>query len=674
MKKMKLLGAIVLIICVNNIAYAQSGQHNRNREYEGFNPSYHFYPSGDPTGLFYYAGKYYNQWGNASSVDFVHWDLAGYGIQRANYQKIQRDPLISQAVKDSLARLQVRLGGSGTIVVDWNNTSGFGKDGNPPLLSFWHNQGPPWNTQMIGLAYSNDTARTWTRYEKYPILDINSREFRDPKIFWYEPDKKWIMAIGWAEIPKVKFFSSQNLKDWEFMSDFGPWGAVGGVWECVEFFPLPVDGDPTKMKWVLAISVQPLTGQYFIGDFDGKRFTLDPDFVQVLTYEKYRPAGDVLFDFERGIDAWEMEGDAFLESPSSQALLRQGAIMGKEGLFFINSAHNQASATGKITSPLFKVTKDYINFLVGGGFVPTEESINLLVNGKIVRSQTGNNSGGMQWASWDVSEFKGEQASIQIIDNLNSREGYIYADHIMLSDEPAKNQLEKAFWFDYGTDFFAVRSWNNYAENEKRRIWVGWMGSWRYASVEPVRGIQSIPRSVELKTFPEGVRLVQKPIVELESLRTKHLVADENIFEGIWIPKKFIPSKNVYELMVEFENISAKEFGLKVCVGNNQQTVIGYSIQSEELFVDRRDSGLDEFSGLFPRITRGPLKNRTKTIKLHIFIDKSSLEVFGNDGETVISSKIYPDQAGVGIELFSNLGKVKVKSLELWELAPLKIE
>ena len=145
-------------------------------------------------------------------------------------------------------------------------------------------------------------------------------------------------------------------------------------------------------------------------------------------------------------------------------------------------------------------------------------------------------------------------------------------------------------------------------------------------------------------------------------------MAEQNTFEGIWQPKKFLPTKNAYELIVEFENISAEEFGLNLCIGENEKTVVGYNASKEELYVDRRNSGYDEFSKVFPGISKGPLKNRTNTIKLHIFIDKCSIEVFGNDGETVISSKIYPDTSSTGIDLFSNNGKVKVKSLELWEL------
>jgi sucrose-6-phosphate hydrolase SacC (GH32 family) len=661
----KLLASFILLIAAN--CYAQGPA--QKPEYKKYNPAYHYYPSGDPTGLFYFAGNYYSQWGSSYSTDLVHWKHSPYGSQALRLQL--SDSTLSKSVRDSLMARMPRLGGSGTVVVDWNNTSGFGKNGKPPLVSLWHNGAQPWGNQVIGLAYSNDTAKTWTRYDKFPILDINNREFRDPNVFWYAPTGRWIMAIGLAEAPKVEFYSSANLKDWTLLSEFGPWGAVGGVWECADFFPLAVDGNASKTKWVLAVSVQPLSGQYFIGDFDGKRFTLDSSFVRELSYDKYLPKGIVLFDFERGTDSWKTEGDAFTESPSNQALLGQGAAMGYFGRFYLNSFHNRGRDSGVQTSPAFKITKNYINFLAGGNYDPENLRIDLLVNGKKVRSGTGNNSGGMQWYSWNVSEFLGKEAQVQFVDNSN---GAILADQFMLCDEPAKSEREKAFWFDYGPDFFAVRSWRSYAENENRRIWTAWMGSWRYASTEPVRGIQTVPRTVELKTFPEGIRLVQSPIKELESLRTSSKSIGETTFEGIWKADKIKPSKNNYELIAEIENLGAEEFGMKIGVGNGQQTVIGYNVEDEQLYVDRRKSGLVNFSGLFPQLNKGFLKNRNNTLKLHIFVDNSSIEVFANDGEATISSKIYPDPSNTGIEFFSVDGPIKIKSIKLWELAPIDLD
>jgi fructan beta-fructosidase len=232
------------------------------------------------------------------------------------------------------------------------------------------------------IAYSNDTAKTWIRYEKPAVMQNSSGTFRDPKVFWYEPDKKWIMVVPWCEIQEIRFFCSKNLVDWEYMSKFGPWGAVEGQWECVDFFPLAVDGSTSNIKWVLEISLQPRNGEYFIGGFDGRRFTLDKDFMTALSYDKFHPSGEMLFDFERSLDDWIMEGDAFNDCPTVAE-----ETNGKEGYRCIKSS---GPGKGKITSPEFTISKKFINFLVGGGYYPGEECVNLLIDGNLVRTKTGN--------------------------------------------------------------------------------------------------------------------------------------------------------------------------------------------------------------------------------------------------------------------------------------------
>jgi fructan beta-fructosidase len=668
MKRRKEWISIFILIMLTQTSFY--GQSTLNQSTEKYNPEYHFYPSIDPTGLFYYGGLYFLNWGAATSKDLVHWKMTEYGIERnktitsifGSGSGSNQNPFGANSASQS----QVISIESGSVVLDMNNTTGLSQNGLPPIIAF----------QSRGIAYSNDSAKNWIKLENPPKIE-NSTGTGDPKVFWYEPDKKWVMLMGWTSGQKIKFFSSKNLKDWEYMSEFGPWGAVANPWNCVDFFPLAVDGNPSNIKWVLVVSVQTCNGQYFIGDFNGSRFTLDQQFINELSYNAYQPSGTMLFDFERGIDDWKMEGNAFIESPSSAE-----GVLGKEGKRIISSAHNRSSSKGKITSPEFSITKNFINFLVAGGNYPNDECINLLVDGKVVRTQSGNDNTKMNWSGWDVTEFRGRNARIEMVDNITegsgmSDRGFIYCDAIMLCDELPKYEeinpgWEKAFWVDWGSDFYAARSWTNYAPEEKRSIWVGWMGNHKYRK-EPILGLFSVPRSIELKTFPEGIRLVQNPIKELESLRVSHKTAEQNIFEGIWIPKKFSPLKNTYELIVEFENISAEEFGLKLCVGENEKTTVGYSVSKEELYVDRRNSGYDDFNKAFPGISKGPLKNRTNTVKLHIFIDKCSIEVFGNNGETVISSKIYPDLSSLGIELFSNNGKVKIKSLEMWDLGSINL-
>lgn len=668
--------ATLMLASINEI----DGQNPSLQSGDNYDPEYHFYPSADPTGLFFYAGKYYINWGSAESTDLVHWKMTPFGLERSEFfrrisQGKQNSPDNSTRALESQRRQQILGGGSGTVVVDINNCSGLGTKNTPPLLAFQHDASGA--SAVIHIAYSTDTARTW-KLADIPPIRLDHGVYRDPKIFWYEPENKWIMVMGWANIQKVKFFSSKNLLDWKYMSEFGPWGAVLGEWECVDFFPLPIDGNKSNVKWVLTVSLQPCNGEYFIGDFDGERFVLDKEFIKKLTYERYLPSGRSLFDFERGIDDWEMEGDAFIECPTSAE-----NILGKEGLRYISSSRNGGSGKGKITSPVFCIDKNYLTFLVGGGCYPGEESVNLIVDGKIVRSQTGNsNSTNMNWTAWNVSEFIGKSAKIEIVDRISGgsgmgSRGFIYCDAFTLCDDYPQytfyNGWEKAFWIDWGPDFYAVRSWNNYAPGEQRTIWTGWVGIWKYFFTEPQKGLISVPRNLELKTFPEGIRLIQNPIKELESLRTTHKILKDNTFDGLWLPNNFSPAKNAYELIVEFENMSAEEYGVNLCVGENEKTIVGYKVRGEELYVDRRNSGYDDFSPVFPVISKGPLRNRTGITKLHIFIDRCSIEVFGNDGETTISSKIYPSSSSLGIELFANNGKVKVRSLELYELESLKL-
>jgi fructan beta-fructosidase len=176
---------------------------------------------------------------------------------------------------------------SGSAVVDWNNTSGFKSNANDPLVAvFTHHQNFN-GLQQQSLAYSTDKGTTWTKYSGNPVLkNPGIADFRDPKVIWFEAQKKWVMVL--AAKDRIKIYSSADLKDWSFESDFGSdQGYHGGVWECPDLFPLTdIQG---VQKWVLMVSIgggdssDPNGGsstQYFIGDFNGKNFTAEND--QVL--------------------------------------------------------------------------------------------------------------------------------------------------------------------------------------------------------------------------------------------------------------------------------------------------------------------------------------------------------------------------------------------------------
>lgn len=245
---------------------------------ESYRSQFHFTPAqnwmNDPNGLVYHNGEYhlfyqYNpfgntwghmSWGHAVSEDLVHW----------------------QHLPVALHEEQGVMVFSGSAVVDHQNTSGFGSIGNPPMVAIYtgHQEGV---RQDQRIAYSLDNGRTWTKYQKNPVIDEGMADFRDPKVIWHEPSEQWVMAVALSKQQKIRFYGSKNLKEWELLSEFGPAGAHADLlWECPDLFELSVDGDPENTKWILQVDVNPGAvaggsgGQYFIGEFDGRTFRQDP--------------------------------------------------------------------------------------------------------------------------------------------------------------------------------------------------------------------------------------------------------------------------------------------------------------------------------------------------------------------------------------------------------------
>lgn len=235
---------------------------------EKFRPLYHFAPlygwMNDPNGMVFKDGEYhlfyqYNpfgskwgnmNWGHAISKDLVSWEHRPVAIE-----------------PDALGTIF-----SGSAVVDKNNTAGFGAGA---IVAIYTQNS---DRQMQSIAYSTDNGRNFTKYENNPVLTSEARDFRDPKVFWYEGTQRWIMILAVGQ--EMQIFSSPNLKDWTFESSFGKGqGAHGNVWECPDLFELSVEGTNEK-KWVLLCSLGDgpfgdSATQYFVGSFDGKKFVND---------------------------------------------------------------------------------------------------------------------------------------------------------------------------------------------------------------------------------------------------------------------------------------------------------------------------------------------------------------------------------------------------------------
>ena len=165
---------------------------------------------------------------------------------------------------------------SGSAVVDWKNTSGFGRDGRPPLVAIYTGHHTERPLQNQHLAYSNDRGRTWTKYAGNPVLDIGAEGLPRPEGVLARAERALGDGRRLAASSKVRFYASPDLKTWTHLRDFGPAGATGGIWECPDLFPLPRRGSAGRDRWVLIVNLNPggpaggSGSQYFVGDFDGR--------------------------------------------------------------------------------------------------------------------------------------------------------------------------------------------------------------------------------------------------------------------------------------------------------------------------------------------------------------------------------------------------------------------
>lgn len=264
---------IVLLIAMSAVAADPPLYREPHR------PQFHFSPQrnwmNDPNGLVFFDGEYhlfyqYNpegqtwghlSWGHAVSRDLVRWNHLPVALREENGVMIF----------------------SGSAVVDEQNTSGFGHGDKPPLVAIYTGHGPDKQTQNI--AYSIDRGRTWTKFGGNPVIDEKLKDFRDPKVFWHEPSKRWVMVVSLSDQRKVRFYGSKDLKGWQQLSEFGGEGVTDGIWECPDLFELPVaragGTDSGRQRWVLVVNIgsgAPAGGsgvQYFVGEFDGATFKND---------------------------------------------------------------------------------------------------------------------------------------------------------------------------------------------------------------------------------------------------------------------------------------------------------------------------------------------------------------------------------------------------------------
>ncbi|HPI12469.1 MAG TPA: GH32 C-terminal domain-containing protein [Catalimonadaceae bacterium] len=623
---------------------------------EKYRPQFHVSPSrgfmGDPCGTLKFRGTYHlHWWGHARSNDLVYWT-------ELNTNALQGTP-----------------GGfgnwTGSAVMDLHNTSGFGvSPDNPPMVAVYtlHENATGIQRQAISTSFNYGS---FQYYSGNPVINSSLKDFRDPQVFWHKPTNRWVMVITKPVDKAVEIYSSPNLKDWTYESVFKGRGAEKELWEVPDLFPLPLNGDTTNEKWVMACGMGPNRMQYWVGSFDGRTFTLDTE-DNLLTGKYF--GGDVIADFEQaGYGNWIVSGTAFGSGPTLNGTLPdQQSVKGYSGHQCVNSFHNGDNTTGKMTSPEFTITKRNINLLIGGG-TGANLTVKLIVNGVAVATIANTSeTETMRWRGVNVTNWIGQMAKIEITDNATGGWGHILVDHIVQSDVLFDTRIENANWADWGIDFYAAKSFNNYdtADTDKRRIWLGWVGNWTYARNVPTQGWQgceSLPRELMLSSSGEGFRLKQKPVTEFAKLRKEEYKLNNLQFVGTYPIEAFKPTWNVYEMQVSFKVTRKNQiFGLNLAEGTGQKITISYDVNTSNLSVSRPT---DKFTFSYIRESKAPLPVPADSIiKLHIYLDQSSIEVFANDYETALTSLTFLDQINTGISLFSNNGNVLVPEFKVWPL------
>ncbi|MEM9326763.1 MAG: glycoside hydrolase family 32 protein, partial [Bacteroidota bacterium] len=450
-----------------------------------YRPQFHFSPRSqwmnDPNGMVYFQGEYHlfyqyypdstvwgpMHWGHAVSRDLVHWE----------HLPIALNP-------DSLGYIF-----SGSAVVDWKNTTGFGSVNEPPLIAIYTYHHPETTLQTQAIAYSTDRGRNWTKYDHNPVLPNSGiKDFRDPKVFWHEPSSQWIMIL--AEASQVGLYGSLDLKSWEPLSKFGQYdGNHGGVWECPDLFQLSDAG--VNSRWVMIVSIGsggPAGGsasQYFIGDFDGKEFRND-----------------------------------------------YGA--------------------------------------------------------------------------------------------------------------------DQEMWLDYGKDNYAGVTWSDVDPNDGRRIFLGWMSNWQYATKVPTeswRSAMTLPREMVLYQTREGYRVASRPVQEVYQLRIDTTVVNSKLLSGSADWSEVYPSDStLLNFELTLSDVSNTGFGWELLFENELEEYIslGFDQESNQFFIDRTESGDHSFSEDFSGIQYAKRISGQSQMSLSIWIDRSSIEVFADNGTVVMTDLFFP--------------------------------
>lgn len=230
-------------------------------------------------------------------------------------------------------------------------------------------------------------------------------------------------------------------------------------------------------------------------------------------------------------------------------------------------------------------------------------------------------------------------------------------------------------WMDYGKDHYATVSWSDAPDN--RRTLIGWMSNWQYAAEVPTmqyRSANTLPREAGLFKGADGqIYMSAAPSPELLTLRDRAVVSVRNKSVGRNSREFALPSSNtgVCEILLDLDCKKADSVDIKISNKAGEYVTLRYSSSDHTLSFDRRESGIVDFSQDFPAVTVAPTFDDGRKVSLRIFIDKSSMEVFGNNGKFVMTNLVFPTKPYTTLSVNANGGSARIENLKIYSIKEL---
>jgi fructan beta-fructosidase len=237
------------------------------------------------------------------------------------------------------------------------------------------------------------------------------------------------------------------------------------------------------------------------------------------------------------------------------------------------------------------------------------------------------------------------------------------------------NEIEGNQWLDYGTDNYAGVTWSNTPE---RKIFIGWMNNWTYADKIPTsswRGAMTLPRKLSLESVYGSPRVISEPIKEIQSFKKQMITMTDKDLSNNPLTQEFV-DVDLRESLLSFDIATQDARGIILRFSNQegQEMEIGFRSREKDFYIDRRDAGVDTFHQAFPAIHEGPFEQWPQSLTLDIYLDRSSIELFVNGGERVMTDRIFNSKAFSKLEIYTTAGEAKLERLDVYEIKPVWTE